>query len=107
MPVYNKLVRDLIPDIIKAQGKSLKTEVLDTETYYKELRKKLLEEQAEYMNSTADGEAVEELADMLEVIYALAAVHGASEAELNDIRMKKAAARGGFKERIFLVEADQ
>lgn len=107
MPVYNKLVRDLIPDIIKAQGKSLKTEVLDTEMYHKELRKKLEEEQSEYMNSSSDVEAVEELADMLEVIYALAAVHGADEAKLNAIRTKKAEARGGFKERIFLVEADR
>lgn len=107
MPVYNKLVRDLIPDIIKAQGKNLKTEILDTDAYIRELRKKMEEEQSEYMSSTTDAEAVEELADMLEVIYALAVVHGADEAELNELRTNKAEAKGGFKERIFLVEADR
>ena len=107
MPTYNKLVRDLIPDMIRAQGKYLKTEILDEAAYRTELRKKLEEEHQEYANSKLDDEAVEELADMLEVIYALASLHGSSEEHLNHVRKMKADKRGGFKERIYLVEADE
>lgn len=106
MPVYNKLVRDLIPDIIGAQGKQYTIKTLDMETYIIELRKKLQEEHQEYITVETDQEASEELADMLEVIYALATVHGITEQELNQLRSEKAQKRGGFKERIMLIEAE-
>lgn len=107
MPTYNKLVRDLIPNIIQSQGKYCKTSILDEEAYKMELRTKLEEEHKEYQEAETDALANEELADMLEVIYALASVHGISEEELNQIRKEKADQRGAFKERIFLIEADK
>lgn len=106
MPVYNKLVRDLIPDIIGAQGKQYTIKTLDIETYSIELRKKLLEEHQEYISSKTDQEASEELAEMLEVIYALATVHGVTEQELNQLRSEKAQKRGRIRERIMLIEAE-
>ncbi|GIP30260.1 phosphoribosyl-ATP pyrophosphohydrolase [Paenibacillus sp. J23TS9] len=106
MPVYNKLVRDLIPDIIAAQGKQYMTRTLDAEAYAAELRKKLQEEHQEYITAAQDCEAVEELADMLEVIYALASIHGATEQDLNQVRHEKAQQRGKFQERILLIEAE-
>ena len=83
MTVYNKLVRDKIPDIITASGKHPVTRVLSNEEYLAELDKKLIEEGNEYQ---AD-KSLEELADMLEVIYAIA---------------KKAAERGRFVHKLFL-----
>ncbi|MEC0373095.1 nucleoside triphosphate pyrophosphohydrolase [Paenibacillus chibensis] len=99
-------MRDLIPDIIGAQGKQYTTKMLNQEEYIAELRKKLQEEHKEYITAGQDREAVEELADMLEVIYALASVHGATEQDLNRVRDEKAQERGKFQERILLIETE-
>ncbi|WP_068782189.1 MULTISPECIES: nucleoside triphosphate pyrophosphohydrolase [unclassified Paenibacillus] len=61
MPVYNKLVRDLIPDIIGAQGKQYTIKTLDIETYIIELRRKLQEEHLEYISAKTDQEASAQL----------------------------------------------
>lgn len=103
MPVYNKLVRDLIPAIIEADHKTCETKVLDDPTYRQELQKKLHEELAEYLATDNDTDALEELADLLELLHALTTVHKSSPAELEVIRAQKAAKRGGFAEKIFLV----
>ena len=96
--VYNKLVRDLIPKIIKKAGKTPEYEVLSQADYIETLENKLDEETAEYHAS----KNVEELADILEVIYALAENSGCSVDELERIRARKAQERGGFKKRLFL-----
>lgn len=96
--VYNKLVRDLIPEIIEKAGKRPVYTVLNEQDCLKMLEKKLDEETAEYHAS----KSVEELADILEVIYALAENSGCSADELERIRLKKAAERGSFKKRMFL-----
>ena len=101
---YNKLVRDLIPHIIEAQGKKANTRVLEDSDYKEALKVKYREESQEYFEAENDGEALEELADALEVIRALAAVHGASWDELEQIRAKKEAERGGFQDRIYLID---
>jgi predicted house-cleaning noncanonical NTP pyrophosphatase (MazG superfamily) len=106
MPTYNKLVRDGIPKIIEKEGKTYKTAILDDNQFKAELQKKLKEEVAEYLNAQSDQEAVEELADVLEVIHALAETHGASFEELKHVRKNKAKERGGFKEKIFLIEVE-
>ena len=97
---HNKLVRDRIPEIITEHGEKPVTRTLDTEAYRRELRSKLHEEVAEF---DASGK-VEELADVLEVVYALAAVEGFSPSQLEEMRERKRRARGGFEQRIFLVE---
>ncbi|XWN52291.1 nucleoside triphosphate pyrophosphohydrolase [Anoxybacillus flavithermus] len=104
MPVYNKLVRDLIPKIIEEAGKTFTTRTLSDEEYRQELRKKAFEELEEYMNASDDVTAMEELADLLEIIYALAECHGATMEQVEAIRASKAEQRGGFKEKIFLIE---
>jgi predicted house-cleaning noncanonical NTP pyrophosphatase (MazG superfamily) len=106
MPTYNKLVRDRIPEIIKEEGKTYKTVILDHEQFKSELQKKLKEEVQEYLNAKNDQEAVEELADVLEVIYALAGDHGVSIEELEHVRKYKAKERGGFQEKILLIEVE-
>lgn len=107
MPTYNKLVRDKIPHIITSSGKECRTSILDPEEYKQELRTKLQEESEEYMSAGSDQEALEELADMLEVIRALAEVHGANAAQLDKLRADKAEARGGFQERVYLIDVDE
>lgn len=106
MPVYNKLVRDKIPQVIESNGKSFRTRILKEVEYRQELDVKLREESEEYLQAKDKREALEEMADMLEVIRSLAALHGASCEQLEAIRADKAAARGGFKDRIYLIDVD-
>ena len=100
MPVYNKLVRDKIPEIIEKSGKKCIIEAMDEKTYLESLDNKLNEELAEYQQD----KSIEELADLLEVIYAVASARGYSIEELERIRAEKAEKRGGFKDRIWLKE---
>ena len=95
---YNKLVRDKIPEIIKASGKTCETGVLSDEEYLQMLDKKLEEELAEYHQE----QNIEELADLLEVLYATAKARGYSIEELEQVRVDKQKARGGFAMKIFL-----
>ncbi|OMD39461.1 nucleoside triphosphate pyrophosphohydrolase [Paenibacillus odorifer] len=106
MPVYRKLVRDGIPNLITAQGEKYRVRTLEPKEYITELRKKLKEESEEYFQAASDEEALEELADMLEVIQALAETHGSNSAELEKLRAEKAERRGGFKDRIFLIDVE-
>ena len=99
---YNKLVRDLIPEIIEASGKKCSIEILDDEEYIKGIDAKLDEELAEYHKD----QNIEELADLLEVIYAAACARGYSIEELERIRVAKAQERGGFDKRILLKEVE-
>ena len=95
---YNKLVRDNIPAIIEAKGAACETEILSNADYLRLLDAKLDEELAEYRQD----QSLEELADLLEVIYACAKARGYTVAELESVRAEKAAKRGGFDRRILL-----
>jgi predicted house-cleaning noncanonical NTP pyrophosphatase (MazG superfamily) len=104
--VYNKLVRDRIPEIIKSSGKSCKIRILHEDEYVRKLRKKAFEELEEYMSAKDDETAIEELADVLEIIHALAEYHGAPIEKVEKVRTQKAEKRRGFKEKIFLLEVE-
>ena len=97
---YHKLVRDRIPEIIRQSGKQCDCSVLPEEDYLLLLDRKLDEELQEYQES----KSMEELADLLEVIRAVAKARGSSIDEVEAIRRDKAAKRGGFEQRILLVE---
>lgn len=107
MITYNKLVRNKIPEIIRNDDKKCVTEILDQKSYSLELKKKLHEELAEYEEAIAADDALEELADMLELMHELAKIHGGSIEQVEEIRKQKAEERGGFKEKIFLIEAEK
>lgn len=94
---YNKLVRDKIPQIIRDNGETAITHILDDKTYVDELIKKLGEEYQEFL----DNPSVEELADIHEVIIALSEVITTPN-ELERVRNEKANDRGAFKQKIFL-----
>lgn len=104
MPIHNKLVRDRILEVIEKAGKTYTSRVLNEDEYINEVKVKMHEELAEFEEAKNDEEAVEELADLLELIYAAAAIHGATPEKLEKIRFDKAEKRGGFKERIYLIE---
>lgn len=98
MKVYNKLVRDKIPGIIEADGKTCKIHILSDDEYLTALEAKLNEEVAEYQID----KNLEEMADVLEVLRAICVARGYSLEELEALRAKKADERGGFAEKIFL-----
>lgn len=98
LKICNKLVRDNIPNICRKNGQVPDTIFLDDEAYSRELRKKLVEEVNEYLES---GET-EELADIAEVIDALSVLGGASFEKVIELKNNKAKANGKFEKRIFL-----
>ncbi|WP_203340228.1 nucleoside triphosphate pyrophosphohydrolase [Planococcus beijingensis] len=106
MPVYNKLVRDRILEIIIKNGKKLSSRILNEKEYEYEVKKKLGEELEEYKEAATNEEAVEELADILELLHAAVKIHGSSIEELEQVRQAKAEKRGGFDKRIFLIEVE-
>lgn len=95
---YQKLVRDKIPAIIKANGGTPKTRVLNDQEYLTELIKKLHEETDEF---TADP-SLEELADIQEVVLALLASIDENLEALENKRLQKAQERGAFQDKIYL-----
>lgn len=103
MKIYNKLVRDGIPDIIRGQGHVPETRILPDEEYRRCLTDKLQEEVAEFLADATP----EELADILEVVYALADAGGTSPAKLDAIRRQKVKDRGTFKQKIYLIGVEE
>lgn len=97
MKIYNKLVRDLIPQVIEGEGKKRTTRILHQDEFDLALTNKLTEEVQEFV----DQPSVEELADTIEVVHALARRLGASIAALVSVRQEKCSERGGFVDRIF------
>lgn len=102
MKVYNKLVRDKITDIIESDGRIAKYRILDNNQYRKELNSKLQEEVKEYL----DDNNVEELADIVEVVYGILNSMDVTIDEFEKIRIKKQEERGAFNKRIYLEEAE-
>lgn len=94
--IYNKLVRDRIPEIIEASGKKCNYGIMTDEVYLQKLDAKLTEELQEYQES----KSLEELADLLEVMGAVVKARSYTWDDLTRIRKKKRAARGAFDKRI-------
>ena len=100
--IYNKLVRDKIPEIIENNGGTPNYRVLEDQEYLVALEKKLDEEVGEYHRDKTP----EELADILEVVYALAATSGCSREQLMAIYQQKHDNRGGFEKRYHLISSE-
>ena len=101
MTKYDKLIRDLIPDIIRKKGIEPVIRLASAEEYRTKLREKLQEEVNEYLESGSS----EELADILEVVHALGALENHGPEHLERLRVDKAAERGAFKKGIILLES--
>lgn len=98
MITYDKLVRDLIPEIIETSGKTATIEIVNNEVAFDYLLKKLDEEVSEFKTD----QNLEELADVMEVLFGLAHKLGYSEQDLLTKRQEKKQARGGFEKNIIL-----
>lgn len=98
---YNKLVRDKIPEIIRSNGEEPIVRILNDDEYKTELEKKLLEEYNEVINAGGE-DRIEELADMLEVISALATIEGSTLDKVILVAKEKLSKRGAFDNKIYL-----
>ena len=102
MKIYNKLVRDNIPEIMINNGAKPVTRILEDKEYYEELKKKLLEETKEFLESNN----IEEIADIEEVILAILKYNDWSWEKLENIRKNKVDKKGSFDKKIFLKEEE-
>lgn len=107
MIAYNKLVRDNIPQIIEASGKSYEVKILDDAAYEEALKAKLMEEMNEVQSAQSDEELIEELADLYEVLTSLIAAKGLSNEQFMNVVNSKNEKRGSFREKLFLVQVSQ
>lgn len=98
---HKKLIRDKIPEIIEETGSEYQTRILGNEEFEVELKKKLVEESVEVLNSSKE-ELIKELADVLEIIYNLADFNKIKMKDVENQRKSKKEKRGGFDKKIFL-----
>ena len=103
MKKYNKLVRDKIPDIIKADGGECKFHVAKKNEFAELLNEKVFEEAMELIKNPC----AEEIADVLEVVEALARMHHINLDDIKLAKVKKKEERGGFQQMIVLDEASE
>jgi len=105
LKIYNKLVRDKIPQIIEDSGKVCTVEKLDTAEYVDALKTKMQEELEEFLEASEEHQ-LEELADLVEVIHSFVRNKGITINELEKIRQRKHDARGGFDKKIMLISVE-
>ena len=99
---YRKLIRDKIPEVIKANGGEYKTKILDKREFEKELRKKVVEE-AKELAKASPKDLLNELSDLLELIKSIALYHKIEFKKVEQNQIKKNRERGGFKKMLFLI----
>jgi len=105
MKIYNKLIRDKIPEVMDANGVTYEVRELTDEEYIQKLNEKLQEELDEYLSAKPEDQ-VEELADLVELVYAILTQKGTSIEEFEAVRLKKQDNRGGFEKRLLLLHTD-
>lgn len=103
--IYNKLVRDNIPDIIEKDGENPVIRVLSDNEYRKELYKKLLEECNELISAKTSDDIIEEASDVFEVLSAISELEGKNIDKVIETSKQKKSKRGGFTKKIFLVKS--
>jgi len=100
--VYNKLIRDKIPQIIEKNNDLSKIRKLNRTEFKKELAKKILEEGKELCKAKTKIDVLDELSDLLELVYAIAEENKISPEKLQKNRVEKNLKRGGFEKKLFL-----
>jgi predicted house-cleaning noncanonical NTP pyrophosphatase (MazG superfamily) len=103
---FNKLVRDKIPDLMRKKNINVFEYAMEKEGYIQELKRKLLEEAEEVISASSKADITEELADVLEVIFALANVYDITHDQIEHARCVKKESRGGFEEQIYVTHVE-
>lgn len=98
MKVYDKLVRDRIPEIIESSGNKYEIEVVSDEIALEYLYKKLNEEVSELL----EDKNLDEIADIMEVLFTIGSKYGYSEEDVLNRRNEKRDSRGGFEDNLIL-----
>lgn len=106
MKTYNKLIRDRIPEIIEEAGKTHKTKTLDSESFQKALKQKLIEEAEELTEAKTQPEIIDELADIEELLHYIYEAHNVDIETVKQRRKEKAESNGAFDKKLFLVHVD-
>lgn len=94
-----------MPELIRNEGHACSIASLNDAD--RELRRKLVEESCEACDSESDEQLAHELADVLEVIYALANAAGVSSEHVERVRTLRRMERGAFTDRLFLRYVDE
>lgn len=102
MKVYNKVIRDHIPEVMLAAGKTFTVRTLEQGDFIAGLKTKLTEELEEVMVATDKESMLEELADLVEVIYAIVEHSEVSIEEFERVRVTKREEKGGFEKGLWL-----
>ncbi len=105
--IYNKLIRDKIPEIIKSKGHSPKVSVLKESDYREALKVKMAEEAKELVEAETREEVLNELSDIQELILAIAQNYDLAVGEVEKKREEKLQERGGFKKKLLLEYVDE
>lgn len=102
MKVYNKLVRDKIPEIIARDGQKANIRILNSEECRQALLAKLVEEAKEASEASSQKDLAKEIGDVLEVIDSLILAFGLRREEIEKLKAERKESRGGFDKKIFL-----
>lgn len=106
--IYNKLVRDNIPEIIRQEKAEPQFRILEQEEYLEELFKKLEEEAKEAVGAMANKQdLIKEIGDVYEVIDAIIDNCGLDKEEIIKLKNERKIKRGGFNKKIFLESVNE
>lgn len=103
----NKLIRDNIPELAKLNGQNLNTKQLNQRDFITHLKQKLIEEAHEVATAHSTVQLTEELADVLEVIHALAVSRQINVRDIETLRTNKRSTHGGYTKRLLLVDSHE
>ena len=99
---HNKLVRDKIPEIIEADNEHYELRVMEEDEFKRELKKKLIEESKEIVETKKE-DLVKELADVLEIVKSIAESEDISFELVEEKQKARKEKRGGFQKKLFLI----
>lgn len=103
---FNKIVRDKMTEVVKRHDITLYGTILDDTPFILELlTRKLLSEAQEFIHATSRENQIEELADLLEIIYSAAHISGITLDEVESVRLNKAAQQGSFIKKLYITHA--
>ena|SRR3989344_4490820 len=105
--IYNKLIRDKIPEIIKKSNAIPKISKLSSEQFKIALREKLVEEAKELLEARTDEEILNELSDVMQLIESIVESNNLTFAKIEKQKRKKRQERGGFGMKLFLKYIDE